>query len=76
MPIYEYACRGCGHEFEYFVRGGETPSCPACGQTDLTKNFSLPAAHTGSKKDPACPAKDSCGAPRCGGGNCGMAKWM
>jgi putative FmdB family regulatory protein len=75
MPIYEYACRGCGHQFEYLVRGAETPTCPQCGQADLTKNFSAPAAHTGGKKDPACPAKDSCGASRCGGG-CGMADWM
>ena len=75
MPIYEYACRGCGHEFEYLLRGDETPSCPECGKSELTRNFSTTAAHTGRTKDPACPAKDSCGAPRCGQ-DCGMAEWM
>ena len=27
MPIYEYACRACRHEFETLVRGAEAPSC-------------------------------------------------
>jgi putative FmdB family regulatory protein len=76
MPIYEYSCRGCGHEFEYLLRGDERPVCPECGQADLTKNFSAPAAHTGSAKDPACPAKSTCGAPHCCGQDCGMAQWM
>jgi putative FmdB family regulatory protein len=76
MPIYEYECQGCGRQFELLVRNGETPICPQCGQSDLTKNFSAPAAHTGGKKDPACPAKDSCGSPYCGGGGCGMADWI
>ena len=34
MPIYEYRCGGCGHEFEQLVRTGDTPACPSCkGQT-------------------------------------------
>jgi putative FmdB family regulatory protein len=34
MPIYEYRCSGCGHEFEQLVRTGDVPSCPSCkGQT-------------------------------------------
>lgn len=38
MPIYEYACRSCGHEFETLVRGveiaspaGGEPAASACG---------------------------------------------
>ena len=31
MPIYEYHCNGCGHDFEYLVLGGGEPdNCPAC----------------------------------------------
>jgi putative FmdB family regulatory protein len=30
MPIYEYRCERCGHEFERLVFGGETPECPSC----------------------------------------------
>ena len=33
MPIYEYACKSCGHEFEELIRGNEQPACPACGQS-------------------------------------------
>jgi putative FmdB family regulatory protein len=31
MPIYEYHCNDCGHDFEYLVIGGDEPRhCPAC----------------------------------------------
>ena len=30
MPIYEYACRDCQHEFEQLIRPGDTPECPSC----------------------------------------------
>jgi putative FmdB family regulatory protein len=30
MPIYEYECRGCGHQFEQLVRTGDVPACPSC----------------------------------------------
>ena len=34
MPIYEYECRTCHHEFEQLIRTGDTPVCPSCkGQT-------------------------------------------
>ncbi len=33
MPIYEYACRACGVEFEQFQRkiGAAPPACAECG---------------------------------------------
>ena len=37
MPIYEYACRSCGHEFETLVRGSEAPSCAQCASPALEK---------------------------------------
>ena len=76
MPIYEYTCNDCGQEFELLVRGEEKPSCPSCGREDLSKSFSVPAAHTAGSKEPACPARDSCGAQHCCGNNCGMGQWM
>ena len=42
MPIYEYVCKKCGHEFEKLVRGGKTPACAACGAVDVERVFSLP----------------------------------
>ena len=45
MPIYEYRCASCAHEFEKIVRvTGDNPHCPECdGQTE--KQISLSAFH-------------------------------
>ncbi len=42
MPIYEYACRDCGHELEVIQKMSDLPlqECPACGQSSLTKKIS------------------------------------
>ena len=40
MPLYEYKCRGCGHQYEALVRGGEVPSCPSCKGQDLERLLS------------------------------------
>lgn len=37
MPIYEFLCRGCGHEFETVVLPSTTASCPACAGEDLER---------------------------------------
>jgi putative FmdB family regulatory protein len=76
MPIYEYACDRCHDEFELLVRGEETPVCPKCGGERLTRQLSVPAAHTGSAPSlPICETPRSnaggCGAPWCGQGGCG-----
>lgn len=42
MPIYEYVCKSCGHEFEKLVRGGHTPVCTSCGDAHVERKFSLP----------------------------------
>lgn len=42
MPIYEYGCEKCGHEFEAIQKISEEPlkTCPACGQDALRKKVS------------------------------------
>jgi len=40
MPIYEYACRSCGHEFEQLIRTGDTAACPSCKGQDLERLLS------------------------------------
>jgi len=40
MPLYEYRCRACSHEFEQIVKLGETPPCPACGAEGPERLFS------------------------------------
>jgi putative FmdB family regulatory protein len=36
VPIYEYQCRACGHQFERLLRPGavDETGCPACGGAD------------------------------------------
>ncbi len=46
MPIFEYACRDCGQQFETLVRGADTPACPACSGQDLDRLLSSPAVHS------------------------------
>jgi putative FmdB family regulatory protein len=46
VPIFEYACRACGREFEQLVRTGDTPACPACASQDLDKLLSAVAVKT------------------------------
>jgi putative FmdB family regulatory protein len=41
MPIYEYRCDGCGHEFEQLVRTGDTPACPSCQGRTLERLLSM-----------------------------------
>jgi putative FmdB family regulatory protein len=43
MPIFEYKCKTCGHEFEALVRSGDVPACDKCKGTELEKLLSLPA---------------------------------
>ena len=40
MPLYDFQCRTCGHEFEALVRTGQAPECPGCHGTDLERLLS------------------------------------
>jgi putative FmdB family regulatory protein len=40
MPIYDYACRGCGQQFELLVRAGTVEECPSCQSRDLERLLS------------------------------------
>ncbi len=37
MPLYDFRCRGCAHEFEALVRPSHEPACPSCGSADLER---------------------------------------
>ena len=45
MPIYEYQCQGCEHEFETIQKMSEAPliQCPSCGKDLLRKKISAVA---------------------------------
>jgi len=40
MPLFEYACTACGHEFEAFVTSSRVPVCPSCQSEKLEKLIS------------------------------------
>jgi putative FmdB family regulatory protein len=40
VPLYEYECRKCGHQFEALVIGVRKPACPKCKSSDLEKRVS------------------------------------
>ena len=56
MPIYEYTCKSCSHEFETLVRSGDTPVCASCGSADLERLFSRPAVNSESSRERALGA--------------------
>ena len=74
MPLFEYACRDCGHKFEYLTRAGQSPSCPSCQSGDLEKQLSVFAVSAANGSAPPVRASGpcgSCGDPR-GPGACSM----
>jgi putative FmdB family regulatory protein len=48
MPIYEYECRQCGHQFEVLVlrSSNTTPACPECKGQELERLLSGFAVNT------------------------------
>jgi putative FmdB family regulatory protein len=64
VPLYEYRCAACGHQFEALVPAGraEQAGCPACGHQEVRRLLSAFAAPRGG---------DGAAAP--GGGCCGGA---
>jgi putative FmdB family regulatory protein len=80
MPIYEYRCDPCEHTFETLIRReSDTARCPKCGNIEVRKEFSVPAAAqligSGSSLPICSPAPASmggCGSGGCGSGMCSM----
>jgi putative FmdB family regulatory protein len=46
VPIYEYRCRACGHEFERLVRGSDASDCPSCSAPDVERLISAFAVNS------------------------------
>jgi len=73
MPIYEYTCKDCSHEFEALVYGREKAECPKCHSKRLTPQLSVfaVAGKSGSSAGTETGACGSCGDPR-GPGSCSL----
>ena len=70
MPLYDYRCGGCGHEFEALVPSGaraDQERCPDCG-SETRRLLSLIAAPVRGTDGAAAPAAAAGG---CCGGACG-----
>jgi len=81
MPIYEYTCEACGHEFEKLAKmSAAAPPCPECGQDQSRKRISRTSFHLkgggwygdhyGLKKTPG-PTPDRGSGPASGMGKSG-----
>lgn len=82
MPLYEYRCLECRHEFEALVPAGKADqaTCPECGVEDVRRLLSMFAAPRGGGQAGAAtawaagPALGGDGASTpggCCGGACG-----
>ena len=72
MPLYEFQCKGCGHEFEDLVLGSSRPVCPSCNGQRLERLLSVFAVNGAADHAMPVPgACGSCGDPR-GPGACSM----
>ena len=69
MPIREYHCRRCGHEFEV-IEGpsSEQAECEVCGEKDLERMLSVFAAQVSTPASRDLPCADC----TCPGGQCPM----
>lgn len=73
MPIFEYICQECRHEFEALVFGKDKAVCPNCHSKKLERQLSVFAvsAKSGSASPVAAGPCGSCGDPR-GAGACSL----
>ena len=74
MPIYEYVCKECRHQFEALIYGKQKAECPKCHATRLEPQLSVFAVSAKGSSASATPARGACGScgdPR-GPGACSL----
>jgi putative FmdB family regulatory protein len=75
MPIFEYICQECKHEFEALVFGRDKAICPKCQSKKLNPQLSVFAVSAKGISNSGSPAAagacGSCGDPR-GAGSCSL----
>ncbi len=58
MPLYEYRCEKCGHQFEELVslkEGSRNRQCPKCSGRSAHKIMSVCAARVDASGASECP---------------------
>jgi putative FmdB family regulatory protein len=73
MPIFEYVCQQCRHQFETIVLGSQKAACPKCESKRLSQQLSSFAVRGEKSQESSMPSSGcgSCGDPR-GPGACSM----
>jgi len=79
MPIYEYCCQSCGHEFEAMQKMSDDAlsECPECNKPELKKLISAGGFQLKGDGWYETDFKNSggggssSGSSSCGGGGCG-----
>ena len=73
MPIFEYICKDCDHQFEALVYGKQKVACPKCRGSKLAPQLSVFAvsAKSHASHGTSTGACGSCGDPR-GPGACSL----
>jgi putative FmdB family regulatory protein len=73
MPIFEYKCEECDHEFEALVFGHDKAKCPKCQSQKLSPQLSVFAVSAKGSSAPSASTGPcgSCGDLR-GPGACSM----
>ena len=59
MPIFEYICGQCRHQFEAIVLGSKKAACPKCESKRLKQQLSSFAV--GGEQSRASSPADACG---------------
>ena len=71
MPMFEFVCGRCSHEFERLVRGASiTAICPSCGGKKVVKKFSV----FGSKSSGKFTSSQGGGCASCSKSSCSSCK--
>jgi putative FmdB family regulatory protein len=70
MPLFEFRCPDCAHDFELLIRSGDGAACPQCGGIQVQKllsETSPPTAGLGRSLPVAsdCPPGNAPCSPTC-----------
>lgn len=75
MPIYEFHCSGCQHDFEDLVFGNKLPEqCPQCGGSAIEKLLSAFSFKSAGGDGGAVSSAGSGGCGSCASKNCSSCR--
>lgn len=71
MPLYEFRCKSCNHEFEELVlRIGALAPCPACRSADVARLMSTFSARSSDGAGGYAPVSSGSGCNGCVSSSC------